>query len=79
MKAASPKLAVPDLVDRMFCIIVSIVDSVRGGSEMIVETRTKAHLSGLSGSSELGLSGSLVGSPLLEEGLRDGDLLKVIS
>lgn len=35
-----------------------------------------AHLPSLGGSSQLGLSAGLVGAPLLEQGLRDGDLLQ---
>lgn len=35
-----------------------------------------AHLPSLGGSSQLGLSAGLVGASLLEQGLRDGDLLQ---
>lgn len=37
---------------------------------------TDAHLPSLGGSGQLGLSAGLVGAPLLEQGLRDGDLLQ---
>lgn len=37
---------------------------------------TDAHLPSLGSSSQLGLSAGLVGAPLLEQGLRDGDLLQ---
>lgn len=71
----------------MFCIIVSMcVEKMwrgKGRNDRWSETKhegrlreTTAHLSSLGGSGELGLSGSLVGSSLLEESLRDGDLLK---
>lgn len=60
-------------------ILQSLFQSLLPNNFSIRHDKSKemdAHLPSLGGSSQLGLSAGLVGAPLLEQGLRDGDLLQ---
>lgn len=60
-------------------ILQSLFQSLLPNNSPIRHDKSKemdAHLPSLGGGSQLGLSAGLVGAPLLEQGLRDGDLLQ---